>query len=68
MLKLSKIIISLTILTSLSGCMYYAEYADKRADTEIKLKYKELLDAHAQCLKNNQNNYNACPQPTAPTN
>lgn len=56
------------LLSSLSGCMYYAEYADKRADTGIKEQYKALLEAHAQCLKANQNSYERCPQPPVPNN
>ena len=67
MLKRFQILTSLMLLLNgLSGCLYYAEYADKRAETGIKEQYKDLLEAHVQCLKNNQNSYERCPQPVMP--
>ncbi len=67
MLKNATILMThIFLLSGLSGCMYYAEYADKRAETEIKVQYKGLLEAHAKCLKDNQNSYERCPQPALP--
>ncbi|NOT86062.1 MAG: hypothetical protein HOP02_15060 [Methylococcaceae bacterium] len=67
MLKQFTALIGLLIaLNQLSGCLYYAEYEDKRAETEIKLQYKALLQTHAECLQSSQNNYARCPQPILP--
>lgn len=66
MLKPFQLFFGLLLLSVLSGCMYYAEYEDKRAETEIKVQYKKLLEEHAKCLRNNANNYERCPQPAVP--
>ncbi|MEQ1637551.1 MAG: hypothetical protein ABL903_12745 [Methylococcales bacterium] len=60
------LISSVVLLNGLFGCMYYAEYEDKRAETEIKQQYKALLEVHAQCLQDTHNDYARCPQPSAP--
>lgn len=64
--KLAALTSLFIVLNGLSGCMYYAEYADKRAETGIKEQYSALLEAHAACLKKNQNDYQRCPQPAVP--
>jgi hypothetical protein len=53
----------LIALTGLNGCMYYAEFDRKRADTEQTRQKTGLIEAYSACIKLNADQPERCPKP-----